>query len=169
MGLILSLSKDGAHMTRPARRPERPASWNVIIHSLDEALAAAEAASASARRLRLISARGAALSAGPGWFNAVIEAIRERYPGAVVESVLDCGASPGAVMAALRLASSGGSAIDALAVRVRPVTRAKLAAMAKSLGVTLYTNPPGPALDLLDAADPAGACAAWLKRGKRRA
>ena len=50
----------------------------------------------------LLSAPGAALNAGPGWFKAVLDQIAAEHPGASLTAALDCAAAPGAALAALR-------------------------------------------------------------------
>ncbi|MSO71000.1 MAG: hypothetical protein EXQ88_03160 [Alphaproteobacteria bacterium] len=135
----------------------------MLVHSLAEALAAGEAATIAGRPVRIVSAPAAASSAGPGWFAAVIERVRDRHPRSVAESVLDCGLSAGAALAAIR---HGG--IESLVVRVRPMVRKKLAAIGAARKISVLARPPSPALDLLDATDPAAACRAWLEKHKAR-
>jgi hypothetical protein len=140
----------------------------VIVHALAEAMAAAEVAQDTGRPVRIVSAPAAALSAGPGWFAAVIEHVRDRYPHALGESVLDCGASAGAALAAIRHAGIVGGGIDALVVRVRPTVHKKLAAIAAARKIAVLSRPPAPALDLLDASNPAEICRAWVAGRKPR-
>jgi len=71
----------------------------VVIHGLDEALAALR----PGHEVILLSARGAALSAGCGWWRALITKARSRYPLTDAIDILDCADAPGAAMAALRL------------------------------------------------------------------
>jgi hypothetical protein len=128
-------------------------SKEIIVHSLDHALAAFAAADAAKVPLTLASARGAAAQAGPAWFKALIEAARAAYPGVVATAILDCGDEPGMVMAALRLGLTrlrfGGS---------EPL-RAKLTAM----GAAFVAEPASSAqLDLLDTREPKVLCRAFL-------
>jgi hypothetical protein len=51
---------------------------------------------------RLESFPAAGVSAGPGWFQAIVEALEAEFPGRRFEAVLDCGEEPGAALAALR-------------------------------------------------------------------
>ena len=57
---------------------------------------------AAGQPLLLLSAPGAALNAGPGWFKAVLEQAAAAHPGASFTAALDCAAAPGAALAALR-------------------------------------------------------------------
>ena len=57
---------------------------------------------AAGRPLLLLSAPGAALNAGPGWFRHVLEQAAAAHPGAPFSAALDCAAAPGAALAALR-------------------------------------------------------------------
>jgi hypothetical protein len=128
-------------------------SKEIIVHSLDHALAAFAAADAAKIPLTLTSAHGAASQSGPAWFKALIEAAMAAYPAVVATAILDCGDEPGAVMAALRLGLSrlrfGGSEI----------LRAKLAGM----GADFVAEPASSAqLDLLDAREPKLLCRAFL-------
>lgn len=106
--------------------------------------AAARAAAAlaePARGLVLLSAPGAGLFAGAGWFAALARAAVR--PGLPMLAVLDCGPAPGAVLAAFR---AGLSAVvftgeDALA--------ATLSDIGLDCGAILLRAAP-PALDLAD-------------------
>jgi hypothetical protein len=53
--------------------------------------------------LTLLSAPGAAVFAGPGWWVALMDLARARYPALVAADLLDCGDAPGLALAALRL------------------------------------------------------------------
>ena len=56
----------------------------------------------AAGETRLESFPGAGASAGPGWFQAIVEALEAEFPARRFEAVLDCGDQPGAALAALR-------------------------------------------------------------------
>jgi hypothetical protein len=56
----------------------------------------------SAGATRLESFPGAGASAGPGWFQAIVEALEAEFGAGRFEAVLDCGEEPGAALAALR-------------------------------------------------------------------
>lgn len=75
---------------------QRPA---VVVHSLaDVALACAPGLAVT-----LLSAPGAAVFAGPGWWLALIGLAQTRFPGLIAADILDCGDAPGLALAALRL------------------------------------------------------------------
>jgi hypothetical protein len=57
---------------------------------------------AAGRPVLLVSAPGAALNVGPGWFKAVPDQAAAKRPGAPFQAALDCAAAPGAALAALR-------------------------------------------------------------------
>ncbi len=123
----------------------------IIIHSLDHAIAALAAAEALGLPVTLASAPDAALQTGPFWFKSVIDAAAEAHPKAVFTAILDCGDEAGAVLAALRMG------LKHLRFSGPDKVRAKLAAM----GVD-FAGAPTAALDLLDARDPEAACKAFL-------
>lgn len=106
----------------------------IVFFSAEEALAAAAAAEASGRPLTLVSPPAAGLSAGPAWFAAITRQVRQRFPQADLTFVLDCGDSPGAVLAALRLG------LDDLAV-VQEALSPALAAQANLVGARLRAGP----------------------------
>ncbi len=123
----------------------------IIIHSLEHALAACAAAADLKVPLRLASARGAALQTGALWFKAVIEQAIAAHPDLAVTAVLDCGDQPGAVMAALR------AGLTRLRFAGSEQLCAKLAAMgAEFVPAAAFS------LDLLDAREPEAACRAFL-------
>jgi len=128
----------------------------VVVHSLEHALAAAEAAAALGVPVTLGSAAGAASYAGAGWFKALIEAAAAARPEAALGAVLDC-------------ADEAGTALGALRHGVRRVRYSgpddaaeRLAAIAASAGATLERRWPDRVLDLLDAPDPGAACRRFL-------
>ena len=57
---------------------------------------------AAGRPVLLVSAPGAALNAGPGWFKSVLDQAAAAFPSATIHAVLDCAAAPGTALAALR-------------------------------------------------------------------
>jgi hypothetical protein len=66
-------------------------------------LAHAKAALSFGRPVTLLSAPGAGLAGGAGWWQAVIRAARAAYPATPCQDILDCADAPGMAMAALRL------------------------------------------------------------------
>ncbi len=72
----------------------------VVVHGRGHAAWALSIA--AGRPVLLLSAPGAALNAGPGWFKAVLDQAAAEHPGAPFTAALDCAAAPGAALAALR-------------------------------------------------------------------
>ena len=127
----------------------------VIIHSLAHARAALAAAAEFDVPVTLSSAPGAAAYVGPGWFQEVAAQARDAFPEVEATVLIDCGARPGHVLAALRtgfacVRFTGGKAVSE-----------RLAAIAEAYGAELVTGRLD-ALDLRLATEPATACRAWL-------
>ncbi len=133
--------------------PARP--LTVRAHGLAHARAAADVAAACGRRLVLLSPADAAAAAGPSWFRALVDRVRAEHPGLDVTEVLDCGDRAGDAMAAVRLGVR----------RISFDGDAETVARLVDMGAEVVA-PPGAALDLLDAGDPAAACRGWLERGR---
>jgi hypothetical protein len=127
----------------------------VVIHELAHARAALAAAAALGKPVELWSAPGAAVSAGAGWFDAVIRLAADGHANARVTAVLDCHDRADLVQAALRqgLPHVCYSGPDAIAWR--------LADIADQRGATLHRKRP-PALDLLYCDNAESACRTWL-------
>ena len=73
---------------------------SVVVHGRAEAEWALRVA--AGRPVLLLSAPGAALNAGPGWFKAVLDQAAAEYPASPFTAALDCAAAPGAALTALR-------------------------------------------------------------------
>jgi hypothetical protein len=123
----------------------------IIVHTLQHALAACAAAADLNIPLQLASARGAALQTGPLWFKAIIEQAIAAHPDVALTAVLDCGDQPGAVMAALR------AGLTRLRFAGSETIGAKLAAMGAE-----FVPAAASTLDLLDARESEAACRAFL-------
>jgi len=123
----------------------------IIVHSLDNALAAAAEAVTADSAVTIRSAPGAAGSAGVGWFAAVIDIVRTRHPTARLSFVLDCADEAGTALAALRCGinvirfSGSSDAADRLI----------------SNGITLDSDTT-PGLDLIGVLDPKSSCRNFL-------
>jgi hypothetical protein len=119
-------------------RISRPA---VTIHS------AADARSALAPGLpvTLVSAPGAALYAGAGWWTALMAVARSEHPGRTFTDILDCGDAPGRAAEALR----AGQRILVLSA-VAPASFERVRLMAEALGAVLLPTMP----ETLDLARP---------------
>jgi hypothetical protein len=153
MGL---LEPHGRHGPRD-RRADLTAG-TIIVHSLDHALAAAGTAATLGVPLTLRSAAGAGGTVGVGWFAALAELVRERYPLLPISFVLDCADEAGTALGAFR------RGVKRVRFAGSPEAAAKLAAIAASCGAALDDDP-NPTLDLLGEADPEAACRRWLTEG----
>lgn len=71
----------------------------VTVHGLAHALAALE----PARGVTLLSAPGAGCYAGCGWWRALVEQARARYPATETDDILDCADAAGRALEALRI------------------------------------------------------------------
>lgn len=80
------------------------------------------------RPVTLLSASGAALFAGCGWWRALIDRARGEYPAVAVDDILDCADAPGLALGALRIGQRR--------IVLDPAVRgwASVAAIATSLG-----------------------------------
>jgi fructose-bisphosphate aldolase class II len=135
-------------------------SRRIIVHSLDHARAALAAAGALAVPVTLVSAAGAGAYAGPLWFKALIEAARQEHPEVEMSAVLDCAEEAGMALAALR------AGLKQVRFSGTASQRARIAAIAASLGAALDGDAADAALDLVDARDPKAAALAFLARNE---
>jgi len=124
-------------MTEGARPPA------IIVHSLDQALVAAEAAMGLGRPLTLRSAAGAGGTLGVGWFASLGALLAERHPALDLTLVLDCADEAGTALGALR------RGLKAIRVEAASDVRAKLAAVAQTYGARLDEDD-RPCLDLVE-------------------
>jgi len=111
----------------------------VVVHGLNEARAALR----PGLPVTLLSARGAALYAGCGWWRALVEAALADAPAAEVHHILDCADAPGQAMAALRLGQRN------LVLDAACPAFAAVAAAAATLGARVLAERPE-ALDLAE-------------------
>ena len=110
----------------------------VTIHSLDEG----DRVLRCRRPVTILSAPGAALYAGAGWWRAVVAELQARHPQAPFLEVLDCADAPGRAAEALRAGQRR--------ILFRPESAALLAsvsAMAEAWAAEIWTERP-PALDM---------------------
>jgi hypothetical protein len=135
----------------PIARPAWAGSPAVVVHGL----AQARAALAPGLPVTLLSAPGAALYAGCGWWRALVRAASEERPGADPADILDCADAPGRALEALRIGQR------ALVLLPGAPGRDEVAATAAAHGAALLDARP-PALDL---GDPRAArdLARWLR------
>ncbi|WP_454018635.1 hypothetical protein [Azospirillum sp. Marseille-Q6669] len=127
----------------------------IRIHGLNDADAACAVATDLGVPLLLVSAPGAAASAGAGWFREVVARATARHPSAAMTAVLDCADRPGDALGAL---SAG---IGAILFTGRLDVAERLGDIAAQRGARLLTALPE-ALDLRSARDPWRACRNWL-------
>ncbi|MGH7096222.1 MAG: hypothetical protein ACREE4_01000 [Stellaceae bacterium] len=114
----------------------------ITVHSLAQAVAALKAAAGTGVAITLASAPEAGISAGPGWWRALVEMARKAVPAAEFSTLLDCGAEPGAALAAIR------AQVEAIVFTGRADVAGRLADVARQHGVRLVTTQPTPILDL---------------------
>ncbi|MCW3477425.1 hypothetical protein [Limobrevibacterium gyesilva] len=123
----------------------------IIVHGLDHARTALR----PGLPVTLLSAPGAALYAGCGWWRALVAAARMEFPGTQGTDLLDCGDAPGRAMAALRIGQRG--------LILDPACPAfpAVAAAAGTLGATVLPHRPAS----LDLAQPGAArlLSVWLR------
>lgn len=138
-----------------SKTPSGPA---VVVHSLDNARQALEAAAELDKPITLVSAPGAAGYAGAAWFRKVVALAAAERPGASYRAVLDCADQPGLVLAALR------QGISVVRFTGKRAVVTKLSAIADGYGAEIVTGRLE-ALDLRGQADARAACRAWLGHG----
>jgi len=109
----------------------------VIVHRLSDA----RTALGLGLPVTLLSAPGAAVYAGCGWWRALVERVREENPGVPVRDILDCGEASGQAMAALRVRQ------QLLVLLPSAPSWSAVAAMAEAAGGCVLPLAP-PALDL---------------------
>ena len=129
---------------RPFRRDalNGPAPAVFVVHSLTQAIAALEAAAAAGCDITLLSAPDAGIYAGPGWFNAVVDAARAAVPAASFSAILDCGDDAGAAQGAFR------AGLETVIFTGRADVAQRLAGIAAAKGARILTAWPSDALDL---------------------
>lgn len=115
----------------------------VVAHGREHAAWALRIA--AGRPVLLVSAPGAALNVGPGWFKAVLDQAAAEHPGANFTAALDCAAAPGAALAALR----AGFRLVVFDLR-HPSAASVLGAAAESGAEVLGTRPEALDLGALD-------------------
>lgn len=126
----------------------------VVVHGTGDVAAALGAAMSGRQGVTLLSAPGAALFAGAGWWRALIAQARADRPGALFDDVLDCADAPGRVLEALRLGQRAAVLDPACPAW------AAMAALATHEGAALLARRPD-ALDL-SARGAGRRLAAWL-------
>jgi hypothetical protein len=108
----------------------------VIVHGLGEAAVALAEAKLAGRGVTLLSAPGAALYAGCGWWRALVEAARSMHPDVPCTDILDCADGTGQALAALRIG------LTRLVLWPNAPGRAAVVAIAESLSGFVLAAPP---------------------------
>ena len=117
-------------------QPEPPAPAVIVHGTMD-----VDRACLPGLPVTLLSAPGAAIFAGPGWWLSLIRDARARHGAQIAADILDCADAAGLALAALRLGQ--------MSLILDPACPAfpSVAGAAATLGATVQTSRP-PALDL---------------------
>jgi hypothetical protein len=115
-----------------------------VVHSLAHAVAVLQAVVEVGRPVLLLSAAGAGLSVGAGWWRETIVAARIAVPEARAASLLDCGDDAGAAQNALR------AGVEAIVFTGAAEAAGRLADIARQRGSRLISERPAVAFDLID-------------------
>jgi hypothetical protein len=108
----------------------------LIVHGLSEATAALAEAAVEGSGVTLISAPGAALYAGCGWWRALVEAARSAHPDVPCIDILDCADGTGQALAALRIG------VTRLVLWPDAPGREAVVAIAEAMGGFVLPTPP---------------------------
>lgn len=130
----------------------------VLVHGLDDALAAVAAAAETGRAVALLSAPAASAHAGALWLLELRRQALDAHPSAGAIAVLDCDDRAGDAQGAI------AAGVTHLVFSGRADVAARLADIAAARGAELLTARPA-ALDLRGRRDAAGACRSWLLAG----
>jgi hypothetical protein len=131
----------------------------VLVLDLDEARCAASAAASLDMPVAILSVRDGALTAGIGWFDAVMRAARRHEPAADLTGILDCGDRADLVQMAWH------QGIEAAVYRGPAKVADRLVGIARRSGRILLRRRPR-AIEIGQPADSAG-LAARLQRVRR--
>lgn len=135
----------------------------VIICSLNQAVAALNAACETATPVLLLSPQGAAASTGAALFKSLTDHATEEFPDFAFIAALDCGSDAGHALAAIR------EGVKAIVLSEDCPARSRVNEIARQKGVQVL--PPdvyddmenGAPLDLTIALDPLAASRAFLR------
>ena len=109
-----------------------------IVHGIADAVSAL----ARGAPVTLLSAPGAGLYAGCGWWRALVEAARAEHPDVPCMDILDCADGTGQAFAALRIG------LSRLVLWPEAPGRDAVAAIAEARGGFVLTAVPAPAIAL---------------------
>lgn len=151
------INKKKTDKAKVARDPIEVAAQRraVVVHALEHAEAALEAAEEFDLPVVLESAPGAARYLGAALFQAIVATAQHNHPDVTFLAVLDCADQPGLALAAIR------HGVKAVRIDAPDDVRAKIADIAAQAGATVDTAE-RERLDLLNVDDPLAACRDWL-------
>jgi hypothetical protein len=109
----------------------------VIVHGIDQVRQALR----PGRPVVLLSGLGAALYAGTGWWRAMMALGGAEFPATPMADILDCAASPGRALEALRAGQA------AIRLDAKVPAWPSVAAIAETMGARVFAERP-PAIDL---------------------
>ncbi|MBU0724834.1 MAG: hypothetical protein KJ904_16415 [Alphaproteobacteria bacterium] len=125
----------------------------ILVRSLADAQLALGIA--AGQPVTLLSPPEAAARMGAAYWQALVEAAVEAHPGSSCRDLLDCGAAPGHVLAALRQGLTG------LIFTGSTSQRDTLRAIAEGQGAVLLDSRPE-AFDPVNRRNPEADCRVWL-------
>jgi hypothetical protein len=128
---------------------------NFVVHNWSHVSAALIALTETDQAGLLYTPPGASFTLGVGYIAAMEERARQEFPEAGFLLVTDCDDAPGHVMSALRMG------LKTLVFTGDALVRDKLEDMAHQVNAVLVPRPEE-SLDLIEEADPLGACQRWL-------
>jgi len=128
----------------------------VIVHTLEQAAQALEAATELDRPIDLQTAPDAIFYAGSLYLLRMFEQAKAYHPGVSARCILDCGEAGAEAVQAMQMGHKH------LRSSAPPELRAKLADIAGQLGVEMHDKP-YETLDLQQVRDTKDACRKWLK------
>lgn len=128
---------------------------NFIVHNWSHVSAALIALTEADQAGLLYTPPGASFTLGVGYIAAMEEQARQEFPEAGFLLVTDCDDAAGHVMSALRMG------LKTLVFTGDALVRGKLEDMAHQVNAVLIPRP-DESIDLIDEADPLGACRRWL-------
>lgn len=127
----------------------------ILVHGLDDAIAAFASAEELGVPLVVISAVAAAAHGGASWFQQVVAAASRDHPRVCFTAILDCGDRAGDAQGALALG------VSPILYTGRSDVGERLSEIAHASGLWVLTSRPA-TLDTRNRRDPRLLCRAWL-------
>lgn len=134
------------------------AAGRIVVHEFGHAVAALTAAQAHNRAVTILSAAGAARSAGAGWWRELVAQARASVPGQAAVWVLDCADEPGMALAALR------DGVEAIALEAGEPIWSRVEQIAAQSNARLLRVDRAGALDLAASNNPQRDCNLYLSK-----